>query len=369
MTRQDRRPQSEGAQDVSIESYQKDVQRCQEQIARLQQEKSREFAKAADETKRGNSAADSARRASSVSTMESKMREAQRHYDAAAKQQQKVADIEAKIAREHGRLSDAQKKLLSAQDQVQRREMQEQQRAVRDQQRQMAAITGRLSQHDKLHQVALSSIERLQSLPEQITVLFLASNPLDQQPLRLDEEVRAIGEMIRKSEHRDAVRLESRWAVRPLDVLQAINECQPRVVHFSGHGSDRDEIVFQDNAGAAKLVSKEAIVQTMAAASGDIQLVFFNTCFSRGQAEAVVQHVPAAIGMNTSIGDEAARLFAAQFYSAVGFGLSVGRAFQQAKAALMLEAIPEESTPELFVTEGLDAGDLVLVRAGEHAEP
>lgn len=61
---------------------------------------------------------------------------------------------------------------------------------------------------------------------------------------RLDEDVRAIGEMIRKSEHRDVVKLESRWAVRPLDVLQAINECRPRILHFSGHGSDSDEIIY-----------------------------------------------------------------------------------------------------------------------------
>jgi hypothetical protein len=69
--------------------------------------------------------------------------------------------------------------------------------------------------------------------------------------------------------HRDAVKLVSCWAVRPLDVLQALNEHHPRIVHFSGHGSDQDEIVFQDNNGATKLVSKEAIVQTMAAASGE----------------------------------------------------------------------------------------------------
>jgi hypothetical protein len=32
----------------------------------------------------------------------------------------------------------------------------------------------------------------------QVTVLFFAANPTDQERLRLDEEVRAIGEMIRK---------------------------------------------------------------------------------------------------------------------------------------------------------------------------
>jgi hypothetical protein len=164
--------------------------------------------------------------------------------------------------------------------------------------------------HERLHHIALSTLEKLQRPLESMTVLFLAANPLDQAPLRLDEEVRAIGEMIRRAEHRDALRLESRWAVPPLDVLQAINECRPRMVHFSGHGSAQDEIVFQDNSGNAKLVSKEAIVQTMAAASDDIQLVFFNACYTRGQAEAVVAHVPAAIGMNTAIGDDAARVFA-----------------------------------------------------------
>jgi hypothetical protein len=190
----------------------------------------------------------------------------------------------------------------------------------------------------------------------------MASNPLDQPALRLDEEARAVAEMIRKSEHRDAVKLESCWAVRPLDVLQAINEHQPGIVHFSGHGSNTEEIVFQDNDGHAKLVTKEAIVQTMAAASGHIRLVFFNTCYSRSQAEAVVQHVPAAIGMKVSIGDQAARVFAAQFYSAIGFGLSVKKAFEQARAALMLEGIAEVDTPELFVAPGIDAAALILVK-------
>jgi hypothetical protein len=92
-------------------------------------------------------------------------------------------------------------------------------------------------------------------------------------------------------------------------------------------------------------------------ASSNIQLAFFNACYSK--AEAVVQHVPAAIGMNTAIGDDAARVFAAQFYSAIGFGLSVGTR----QGALMLEGIPEELTPELFLTPGLDQDALVLVKA------
>jgi hypothetical protein len=340
----------------------REVQRYHVEIARLQQEKAREAANAADKTKRANDAAESASRSSSLSTTQSRLKDAQRYESEAVRHQKKVADLESKIAREQGRLNDAHRRLTDAEKQEHLRRTREQQRAQEENQRTISNIRGQLKHHEQLHRVALSTLEKLQNPPDQITVLFLASNPLDQQQLRLDEEVRSISEMIRKSEHRDAVRLESRWAVRPLDVLQAINESRPRIVHFSGHGSDEDEIVFQDNSGNAKLVTKEAIVQTMAAGSDDIQLVFFNTCYSRGQAEAVVEHVPAAIGMNTSIGDDAARVFAAQFYSALGFGHSIGRAFQQAKAALMLESIAEEDTPELFVASGLNEDALVLVR-------
>ena len=213
-----------------------------------------------------------------------------------------------------------------------------------------------------MHTETRSQIEELRSIPEKIVVLFLASNPIDQQQLRLDEEARAISEMIRKSKHRDSVKFETCWAVQPIDLLQAINEYKPSIIHFSGHGSDNDEIIFQTNDGKTKIVSKEAIVQTMMASSEGIRLVFFNTCYSRNQAEAVSKYVEATIGMKTSIGDEAARIFSSQFYSSIGFGLSVKKSFEQAKALLMLENISEEETPELFINDGISSDDLVIVK-------
>ena len=66
--------------------------------------------------------------------------------------------------------------------------------------------------------------------------------------------------------------------------------------------------------------------------------------------------------MKTAIGDEAARAFASQFYSSIGFGLSLKVAFEQAKAALMLDGIAEQDTPELFVADGLDSSAIILVK-------
>ena len=104
------------------------------------------------------------------------------------------------------------------------------------------------------------------------------------------------------------------------------------------------------------------MAQTIMTLSDKVRLIFFNACFSAIQAENIVKYVDIAIGMNTSIGDEAALVFASQFYSSIGFGKSIEVSFNQAKAALMLEDIPEETTPELFVRDGLQANSIILVQ-------
>jgi hypothetical protein len=197
---------------------------------------------------------------------------------------------------------------------------------------------------------------------DKMTVLFMAANALKNMPLDLDDEARAIQEIIRKSAYRDSIDFATRWAARPLDILQAINETEPELIHFSGHGLENDEILLQGDDGQPKKVRLSAIVQVIMSAADTIRMVYFNMCFTEDEAKAVVKYVDAAIGMRTGIGDEAARVFAAQFYSALGFGKSLKTAFEQAKAALMLEGIQEEDTPMLFVKEGMNPAQMVLVK-------
>ncbi|WP_227512607.1 MULTISPECIES: hypothetical protein [Marinobacter] len=345
-----------------LDSYRRNVSRKREEIAKLQQGKAKEQAKIANLSVKIGSASQALSRTSSTSTAKTKLREIERHQKDQVTAEKKVADLDYKIAKKQKELSDEQKKVSTEEEKEAKKRQRESERQSRAEQSRINQINRTLDKHEGLHQSTIETLEALQQLPERIMVLFLASNPVDAQQLRLDEEARSIGDMIRKAKHRDSVSFESRWAVQPMDVLQAINELSPTIVHFSGHGSDSDEIVFQDANGNAKLVSKEAIVQTMMASSSNIRLVFFNTCYSYNQAESVIQHVEAAIGMNTSIGDNAAKVFSSQFYSAIGFGLSVKNAFEQAKALVMMEGIKEENTPELFVQDGLDPEDLIMVR-------
>lgn len=192
-------------------------------------------------------------------------------------------------------------------------------------------------------------------MSEKVRILFLAANPKDSSKLRLDEEIREIQARIRAAEFRDTFDLVSRWAVRPLDLLQAFNEVQPHIVHFSGHGSCNAELVLEDDTGNAKPVSEAALVSLFRTAKDNIRLVLLNACHSVKQAQAVGQEIECTVGMNTGIGDAAAVVFASTFYGALAFGRSVGQAFEQGRTALMLEGIPEENTPVLLARPGVDA--------------
>lgn len=192
-------------------------------------------------------------------------------------------------------------------------------------------------------------------------LLFLAANPSGTAMLSLDEECREIGEKIRGAEYRDQLEFVAKWAVQPQDLLQHLNEVRPHIVHFSGHGSPSEEIMLQDSARTLKTVSKVALRHLFATLKDNVRVVILNACYSRAQAEAITEVIDCAIGMNRAIGDLAAITFAAAFYRAIGFGRSVQEAFDQGTTALLLEGIPEDTTPELLVKSGADPRAIYLI--------
>ncbi|MBG9813706.1 hypothetical protein ABD68_19625 [Bacillus endophyticus] len=278
--------------------------------------------------------------------------------------QKKMTDAQTKIGKLKIKKADKIKLLNRALEQLKKSEEKDNKKARETDLKHTKTITSELKKQQRLSKdLSNQSISiNFESLPEKINVLFLASNPSDQSSLRLDHEIRAIQEKIRASKHRDSINLQSRWAVRSSDLLQEINEVQPHIIHFSGHGSSNHDIVLETTEGNTKLLSKESVTQLVKTMSDSIRVVIFNNCFSSGQAEAVTQHIECAIGMNEAIYDDAAREFAAQFYSAIGFGKSIQDAFNQGKLALDLAGIAGEEIPELYTQDGIDASNIFLVQ-------
>ena len=129
-----------------------------------------------------------------------------------------------------------------------------------------------------------------------VKILFFAANPLGTKHLQLDEEVRQITNKIRASEYRDSLDLVAKWAVRPDDLLQALLEEMPHVVHFSGHGTNTETLLLVDEDGRPKPVSNEALVQLFLSLKDNIRVVVLNACSTKPQAQAIASVVDCVIG-------------------------------------------------------------------------
>lgn len=337
-----------------LDSYRRSEQDCAKKILQLNEKISKETLSISRENARIISLRKQISSTKSISLINSKIKEIDRCETIISKNQDNIAKLQKDIANQQKKKNEYTTKIINEENKISKQNQRKSEQLNRQQNNLMNSLTMTVKHHEY-------EIKKLKELPKKITVLFLASNPRDQAQLSLDIEVRGIEEQISKARHRESLILESRWAVRPGDILQYINTCEPTIVHFSGHGSDNDELVLMDKNDQTKLVSLDAIVQAMSVANENLRLVFFNTCFSYNQADLVTEHVDCAIGMSNTISDEAAQYFSAQFYSSLSFGLSVKKSFDQAKAALLLEGIDEVDTPRLYVKDGLVAEEIFLL--------
>lgn len=344
-----------------LDTYKNTVTRKREELAKLNNDLSKEQAKIASLQRKILLAQNAIGRTKSQTTINSKMREIEQSNKSLADTNKRCSDLQRKIAQKEKELSTAEKNMRNEEDRVAKKKAAEEKKRLKEQAAQISAIEKTMHRQADIQAAMQFDIEKLKAIPNEITVLFMASNPKGTSQLRLDEEVRAIQEKIRLSEYRESIHFESRWAVRSVDILQAINETNPTIVHFSGHGAENGDLVLTNPDGDPKLVTKEAISMAISTASDAVRLVVFNACFSENQAKSVVENIEAAIGMNDSIRDDTATTFAAQLYSAIGFGYSLEKAFKQAKAAIMLEGIPQEDVPQLFKKEDVDLNQIVLV--------
>ena len=345
-----------------VDTYRKNIANKRGDIAKLVSDKAKENEKITAARTKNEKANAAIRKTKNVATIKSKMNDITRAEKDITSAEKKISEIEKKISKLEKEISEEQKKVDREENKAYNQKMKEEAKMQKKTQQQISELNRVIQIHDERQSEIQSQLEKLQRLPKIITVLFLASNPIDTQSLRLDAESRAIQEMIRKSDYRDTIKFETRWAVRTSDLLQAINEVNTDIIHFSGHSASNGDLAFENANGECKLVSKDAMAQTIMTLSDKVRLIFFNACFSSIQAQNIVEYIDAAIGMNTSIGDQAALVFASQFYSSIGFGKNLMSSFNQAKAALMLEGITEDRTPELFIRDGLQAENIILVQ-------
>ncbi|HEX8068913.1 MAG TPA: CHAT domain-containing protein [Pyrinomonadaceae bacterium] len=205
-------------------------------------------------------------------------------------------------------------------------------------------------------------------MSDKIKILYVAANPVNTGHLRLQEEARDLEERIRQAPHREAFAVIHCLAARPRDLLRGLQEVQPHVLHFSGHGTAAKEIVLQDDDGASRPIAPQVLAGLVNLFSANLKVAVMSCCFGRSQAKALSQVLDFTIGMNKPISDSAAVEFSATFYQVLAAGGSVRQAFEAARLLTSREGRKIFEKSDLLVRAGVCADD-PLIKLPPPVEP
>ncbi|MEE3717283.1 alpha/beta hydrolase [Tumidithrix elongata RA019] len=184
---------------------------------------------------------------------------------------------------------------------------------------------------------------------KQCDVLVLTANPIGTNLLKLEQEANLIRQRLQEGAVGKNLVVKVEWAVRIEDLSKHLLQSEPRIIHFSGHSNSSGDIILHNAQGQAQTVSPIALAELLPIASGRVECVVLNTCFSLEKADALAEQVGCVIGMEAEIDDESAVRFAAGFYRGLGFGRGYYSAFELGCSEINLLNLPDRNIPH-FIT-------------------
>lgn len=203
----------------------------------------------------------------------------------------------------------------------------------------------------------------------QVVIQFVASDrgggPRAQ--LQIPREEKKIMEAVALGSRRDAFRFARSVFAASIDEVIACHQNRPTVVHFVGHGEERQMVLVRDRDPLVDMMQlhpgqAEVLFRNF---SARVRLVVFNTCHSIELARHLVEKgvVDMAIGIEGKIPDDHAVRFAATFYRQMAEGRSVQTAFEL--AGIHVGDLDASAHPRLLPSAGVDPATVVFAPPGQ----
>ena len=203
---------------------------------------------------------------------------------------------------------------------------------------------------------------RTKSRAKAARVAFLLASPSGAGAINVGMDYREAEAAVRASANRDRLELRAFPAAHVGTLLDALNEYQPDVVQFSGHGGG--EAILFDGAevrSVGGVALDFSVAQKMLAATEQRpKLLVLTACQTVAGADVFLDTVPIVIAMSDNVSDWAATFFSRRFYAALVSRRSVLNAFDQAKAFLEAERLPDADLPTLL-SRGADPATTFIV--------
>lgn len=141
--------------------------------------------------------------------------------------------------------------------------------------------------------------------------MFVSSVPEDKNYIDVGQESDTISEVLEIMKQDSKFQFIHKHGIIRGKFREILQDYKPDIIHFSGHGGEKEGLVFQDN----EEISKE-MLRDIFDGLHIIQLIYLNACYSAKQTDALkdLTNVKNIIGMNKSIADYIAIQFSTNFY-------------------------------------------------------
>ncbi len=194
-----------------------------------------------------------------------------------------------------------------------------------------------------------------------LRILVMVSSPTDVVELNTEEEYQRLANELSDLVQKGAVVVE-RLDEANLSALQKkLRQFKPHIFHYIGHGGydvarDDGVLMLEDDKGRGQAVSGHEL-GTILRDHRSLRLAFLNSCEGArnstsdpfaGTAQSLIRKgIPAVVAMQFEISDDAAILFAHEFYAAIADGYAVDAASAEARKVMLGIPGVEWATPVL----------------------
>jgi hypothetical protein len=164
------------------------------------------------------------------------------------------------------------------------------------------------------------------------TLLFAFANSSSDSLPALEEEYNALSEMLAARKKGDDFHIEALPFAAPDQISRFIGLHREDLVlfHYSGHAG-RDLLLLKDQ------VARSEGIAHLLRQCPRLQVVVLNGCSTRGQVEALMDHVPVIISTSAPVQDHIACRFSINLYEALERGDSLRQGFELALGAAKTE--------------------------------
>ena len=144
-------------------------------------------------------------------------------------------------------------------------------------------------------------------MEKQLKILLLAANS----GTRVEREFREIEKRLNSSSHRKQFSIKIALGVRASDFSEVLLRHTPHILHFSGRADKKTGLLLADDSASHRPVPNKALMQLLKILKDNLDVLVFNACYTKRQAQGLAKTFDYTIGMNEDLDDESAIDFSA----------------------------------------------------------